>query len=518
MGMVNGTADSAGGAAGGRAAAGESGGASAEPQAYSVTQAMEAAKRGLEQIRLRVVGEVSQVTDAARYKAVYFDVRDKTASMPCIMWRNVYQASGVALAQGMLVEMDGRFSAYPARGQLQFSVSRLALAGEGDLRVQVARIAAKLQAEGLMDPSRKRRIPALPRRIALVTSPHGKAVHDVVRTLRRRYPLAELLFFGVKVEGDDAPAQMSAALAAAAAADPAPDVVLLVRGGGSYEALMPFNDEGLARAVAACPVPVVTGIGHEPDNSLCDMVADLRCSTPSTAAEGATRISADELASKVANARRLLAQALVHRLEAAVHRLDRVASRPIWHDERYVLGDFAQAVDELSMRLSRAIPDALSRDAQRVELARERLSRAIPDAFERDAQRVELLRERLIRAAPELLERDARRLDLDARRMAALLAAFGEGEARELRASREALARTGGTIVESARAKMSLQAARLDALSPLKTLSRGYSITYGEDGRTVVDSVEKAAPGDALRVQLRDGQLACTVDEVRAAS
>ncbi len=465
-------------------------------RACSVTQAMDAAKRGLEQIRLRVIGEVSQVTDAARYKAVYFDVRDEKASMPCIMWRNVYRASGVALAQGMLVEMEGRFSAYPARGSLQFSVSRLALAGEGDLRVQVARIAAKLKAEGLMDPSRKRRIPALPRRIALVTSPHGKAVHDVVRTLRRRYPLAELLFFGVKVEGDDAPAQMSAAIEAVASARPAPDVVLLVRGGGSYEALMPFNDEGLARTVAACPVPVVTGIGHEPDNSICDMVADLRCSTPSTAAEGATRISADELGSKVANAKRLLAQALVHRLEAAAHRLDRVRLRPVWQDERYVLGSFAQSLDELSMRLSRAIPDALARDEQRVELAAGRLVRLAPAVLERDARRLELARQRLMSAGT----------------------ALGKAETRELRSSQEALLRAGPAVVEAARAQVAVHAARLDALSPLKTLSRGYSITYARDGKTIVDSVGKAAPGDAVRVQLRDGQLACTVDEVQKAS
>ena len=515
MDAVNGAAASGADAPAG---AGTSKSASADSQAYSVTQAMEAAKRGLEQIRLRVVGEVSQVTDAARYKAVYFDVRDEKASMPCIMWRNIYRESGVALAQGMLVEMDGRFSAYPARGQLQFSVSRLALAGEGDLRVQVARIAAKLKAEGLMDPSRKRRIPALPRRIALVTSPHGKAVHDVVRTLRRRYPLAELLFFGVKVEGDDAPAQMSAAIEAVASLKPVPDVVLLVRGGGSYEALMPFNDEGLARTVAACPVPVVTGIGHEPDNSICDMVADLRCSTPSTAAEGATRISADELGSKVANAKRLLAQALVHRLEAAAHRLDRVRLRPVWQDERYVLGPFAQSLDELSMRLSRAIPDALARDAQRLELARQRLHRAIPDALARDAQRVELASGRLVRLAPAILERDARRLELARQRLMSAGAALGKAEARELHSSQEALLRAGPAVVEAARTQIAVHAARLDALSPLKTLSRGYSITYAQDGKTVVDSVDKAAPGDAVRVQLRDGQLACTVDEVQKGS
>ncbi len=512
--QVNAAADT-GAQAGAAGQAAEASRAAAEPQSYSVTQAMNAAKRGLEKICLRVVGEVSQVTDAARYKAVYFTVRDDEASMSCIMWRDRYAASGMHVQQGDLVEMDGRFSAYPARGQLQFSVSHLTLAGEGRLRMQVARLAEKLKAEGLVDESRKRRICALPQRIALVTSPHGKAVHDVVRTLRRRYPLAELLFFGAKVEGADAPAQMMSALSAAAAFEPAPDVVLLVRGGGSYEALMPFNDEALARAVAACPVPVATGIGHEQDNSLCDMVADLRCSTPSTAAEGVTRISADELASKVANARKLLAQALEHRLAAAAHRLDRVALRPLWRDSRYVLGDFSQRLDECEMRLSRALPEAHVRDAQRLELLRVRLANAIPDALSDSAARLDAARVRLERAIPETLSRDARALESCGRRLRAHAATFADGPAHGLSRIRDSLAHAGPAAVARAQADMSLQAARLDALSPLKTLSRGYSIAYAHDGTTVVDSVAKTSPGEKMRVQVRDGSIECTVDETR---
>jgi len=166
---------------------------------------------------------------------------------------------------------------------LQFVVRQLEPAGEGRLRMQVAELARRLEAEGLMSPERKRRIPSHPSRIAVVTSPRGKAVHDVLRTLRRRYPLAEVLVAGVAVEGDGAPSEIVEGLRVAAAAQP--DVVLLVRGGGSYEDLMPFNAESVARAVVASPVPVVTGIGHEPDTSIADMVADLRASTPTAAAE-----------------------------------------------------------------------------------------------------------------------------------------------------------------------------------------------------------------------------------------
>ena len=155
---------------------------------------------------------------------------------------------------------------------MQFTVRSLALAGEGNLRLQVAALARKLEAEGLMRPERKRALPRFPQRIAVVTSPRGKAVHDVMRTLRRRYPLAELLVAGVAVEGEGAPAAIVEGLRVAG--ECRPDVVLLVRGGGSYEDLMPFNAEEVARAVVACPVPVVTGIGHEPDTSIADMVAD----------------------------------------------------------------------------------------------------------------------------------------------------------------------------------------------------------------------------------------------------
>ena len=162
---------------------------SEQGSAYTVTQAMNAAKRGLEKIRLTVIGEVSEFNDKPGYKAAYFSVHDDGCSMPCIMWRDRYNASGVVLQAGMLVELTGNFSCYPAKGRLQFSVASMQLAGEGKLRMQVAQLARKLEAEGLMDASRKRRVPALPQRIAVVTSPRGKAVHDVIRTLRRRYPL-----------------------------------------------------------------------------------------------------------------------------------------------------------------------------------------------------------------------------------------------------------------------------------------------------------------------------------------
>ena len=420
---------------------------SEQSSAYTVTQAMNAAKRGLEKIRLTVIGEVSEFNDKPGYKAAYFTVHDDGCSMPCIMWRDRYNASGVVLQAGMLVELTGNFSCYPAKGRLQFSVASMQLAGEGKLRMQVAQLARKLEAEGLMDASRKRRVPALPRRIAVVTSPRGKAVHDVIRTLRRRYPLGELYICGVPVEGADAPARIIQGLKAACEAQPAPDVILLVRGGGSYEDLMPFNDESLARAVAASPIPVVTGIGHEPDNSICDMVSDRRCSTPTAAAE-AIALSTEELSSKLSNAQGALRRSVENYMQVRQTQLERLLDRPLWHDAHYLTGPYLQTLDTMEERLLRAIPDALSADAHTLDL----------------------LKGRLVNLGPRLCE------------------GFGRN--------------------------LALSAAKLDALSPLKTLSRGYSITYAADGHTVIDSVEHVVSGDAIQIQVQDGRLACTVDTV----
>ena len=180
--------------------------------ALSVSSAMALAKTSLEQLVVTMVGEVSEVSDKAGYKAVYFTVKDDRSSLPCMMWMNRYHATGVVLNVGALVELTGRFTLYAAKGRMNFDVFSLRLAGEGNLRMQVAQLAQKLQAEGLMAPERKRPVPKYPESIGLVTSPRGAAVHDVLRTLRRRFPLATIMLAGVPVEGRDAPLHLRHAL------------------------------------------------------------------------------------------------------------------------------------------------------------------------------------------------------------------------------------------------------------------------------------------------------------------
>ena len=383
----------------------------AEDRAFTVTEAMNAAKRALEGVQLRVVGEVSEFNDKPGYKAAYFTICDSGASMPCMMWRDEYRSSGVTLTCGMLVELTGSFSAYVPKGRMQFMVRSLTPEGEGKLRLQVAALARALELEGLMRPERKRSLPALPERIAVVTSPRGKAVHDVIRTLRRRYPLAELLVAGVQVEGADAASEIAGGLRAAAEAKA--QVVLLVRGGGSYEDFMPFNSEVVARAVASMPVPVVTGIGHEPDTSIADMVADLRASTPTAAAE-AVAPSVDEIGSRLGQEARALGRALAHQLQSTTHRVRRCAERPVFSQPRVLLGPALQRLDILEMGLQRAIPARL--------------------------------------------ERDARLIDADKQRLAAL----------------------GARLLERSRAAFGLSAARLDDLSPLAIIARGYALCFAE--------------------------------------
>ncbi|MDO4851370.1 MAG: exodeoxyribonuclease VII large subunit [Actinomycetota bacterium] len=435
---------------------------------FTVTQAMGAVKRRLETISMRVIGEVSELSNKPGYKAVYFTLHDEGAAMPCLMWRNIFDRAGIELRAGLLVEVTGFFTAYVPKGRMNFSVRTLKLAGEGNLRMRVAALARKLESEGLMSSERKRAVPGLPSRIAVVTSPRGKAVHDCLRTLRRRFPLAEVAVCGVAVEGVTAPRELCEGLRVAAASGA--EVILLVRGGGSYEDLMPFNDEGLARMVAACPVPVVTGIGHEPDNTIADMVADLRCSTPTAAAEAVTP-SREEMGEVLSGLSERLASALSHTVERGQARLSRLEAHPLLRD-----------------------PNALlSEHFLRTDLAAGRLARAIPDALVRDSERMQRLQDGLVRSSGRVL-------------------ADALHSHRDLHAR---LVRSTSVVLPRHERQLALAASRLNDLSPLGVLARGYALAFDEAGEHVIDTVSKANPGDHLSVRLHDGELGCEVVTVQ---
>lgn len=343
---------------------------SAPPASLSVSAALSVAKNKLESFTLTILGEVSEVSNKAGYKAVYFTIKDDKASMPCMMWFNRYHETGVELRVGALVQLTGRFTLYAPKGRMNFDVFGLALAGEGTLRLRVAELAKKLQIEGLMSSDRKRSLPLFPEKIGLVTSPRGAAVHDVLRTLRRRYPLGEIVFAGVAVEGDTASQGLIEALQAVQEAKA--EVVLLVRGGGSFEDLMPFNDEALARFIASMQIPVITGIGHEPDTSIADLVADVRASTPTAAAEAASP-SYEDLIQTLISKESTSCTAMMRVVERESVRLNGREARTLFQDPNRLFAVEAQTLDYSEGRLHRAIPLALERDSKQLDRQGDRL-------------------------------------------------------------------------------------------------------------------------------------------------
>jgi len=432
-------------------------------EALSVSAAMALAKGALEAVVVRIVGEVSEVSVKPGYKAAYFTVKDQKASLPCLMWNNRYRSCDVELAVGQLVEVTGRFSLYAAKGRMNFDVFSLELAGEGDLRLKVANIAKKLQAEGLTDPMRKKPLPEFPERIGLVTSPRSAAVHDVLRTLRRRFPLATVLLAGVPVEGAAAAEGIIEGMRCVYRAKP--DVILVVRGGGSFEDLMPFNDEALARAIAACPIPVVTGIGHEVDTTIVDMVSDYRASTPTAAAE-AVSPSPENLEALFGSHASSLKAGMHLVLERGGSRVERIASRPVFADPATLFAAEAQDIDSAHERLNRALPLQLERRRASIDVLRGRLSRALPG------------------------------------QLMTVNASVDAAHAR--------LARVGATMGDRFSWQVGQAAARLDDLSPVSILARGYAVTRNEEG-AIVRHVAEAPVGSHVSVTLSDGALDCAV-------
>lgn len=371
--------------------------------------------------RVLVTGEISNL-HLARSGHAYFTLKDEDGQIRAALFRGAATRLRFALEEGLEVVVEAEVSIYAARGDLQLIVRGVEPRGVGALQLAFEQLRRRLEAEGLFDPARKRAIPVHPRRIGVVTSPSGAALRDVLEVTGQRFPGIPILIAPCLVQGDAAPAEIVAALGRIARFDDV-DVVLLVRGGGSLEDLQAFNHESVARAIAATPIPVVAGVGHETDVTIADLVADARAPTPSAAAMLATP-DREALARVVERDRRRLVGLVAGRLERARARL-------------------AHAFEALAARSPSA----------RVERARSREARA------RAAIETAILRQ---------LEQARRR--------------FGEG------------------------------AARLEALSPLGVLARGYALVRrSADGR-IVRSTRDVAPADVLDVRLAEGRLTARVE------
>jgi exodeoxyribonuclease VII large subunit len=304
---------------------------------------------------LWVAGEVSNLSRPASGH-LYFTLKDAGASLRCVMWRaEVLQLLEIP-REGEALEVYGHIGVYEAGGQLQLYADTLRPAGEGRLYREFLQLKSRLEKEGMFDPARKRPLPAWPARIGVVTSPSAAALRDVVHVLQRRFPVAEVVLAPTPVQGEDAPRGIVAALRALPWAHP--DVVLLVRGGGSLEDLAAFNDESVARAIAASAVPVVTGVGHETDFTIADFVSDRRAPTPSAAAEIATP-DRGELLEGIRSARRAMGSLMNRRFAERKADVDRMRVALLRLSPRSLVAGVRQRLDELQGRSLRALRSQL---------------------------------------------------------------------------------------------------------------------------------------------------------------
>jgi exodeoxyribonuclease VII large subunit len=397
---------------------------------------------------------------------LYFVLKDERAQVRCAMFKPKSSWLKFIPREGVHVLARGRLTLYEARGEYQLVLDHMEEAGEGALRRAFEETKAKLAAEGLFDSERKRPLPHFARRIGVITSPSGAAVRDVLSVLARRFPLVEAEVLPVQVQGAAAAPQIVRMLQRAAASGRY-DVILLTRGGGSLEDLWSFNDERLARAIAASPVPVVSAVGHETDFSLSDFAADLRAPTPSVAAELLVP-SRDDLMRRLRALDARLRNLQMQRVRAAMQRADRAALRLNALRPRARLDALCRRQADALRRLAAAWQRRLERERARVRHADAVLRAAHPQ------RRIARLRERLAAVSSRPQAAIVRRLGNETLRL--------RGIARSL-----------------------------ETVSPLATVARGYTILRHPDGR-VVRSVLDAAPGDRLEARLVDGTLPLKVD------
>ncbi len=396
----------------------------------------------------------------------YFSLKDGTAQVRCAMWRQRNSAVRFRPKEGMLLLARARVGLYEPRGEYQLIVEHLEEAGEGALKREFEKLKARLAAEGLFDAERKRPLPAVPRRIGIVTSPTGAAVHDILRVLRARFPAAGVVIYPTAVQGAAAVPEIVRAIETASRRAEV-DVLLVARGGGSLEDLWCFNDERVARAIAASRIPTVSGVGHEVDVTIADFVADVRAPTPSAAALAAVPDKSAWLESLAL---------LESRLGGAMGRFLRA--------QHLFFG-------ALTQRLQISHPGArLAQHAQRLDDLEQRMRLALRSTVLHQRQRLESLNTRLWRENPR------HRLEVLCAHAAQL---------------RQRLTATFGAQLGALDQGLALAARTLDAVSPLATLARGFAVvSRAEDGALLRDAAD-APPGTEIETRLARGRLRARV-------
>lgn len=325
-----------------------------------------------------VTGEISNLSRPASGH-IYFTLKDKNASLKCVMWKTDAARTRPVLQEGAAVEVHGRIAVYEPQGQYQLVANLIQAKGEGALFQEFLRLKSMLEAEGLFDPERKREIPVFPQTIGIVTSATGAALRDMLNTIRRRQPLTRVILAPSAVQGVDAPPALVNALASLDQHNP--DVILLARGGGSIEDLWAFNDERVVRAVVASRAPVISGVGHETDFTLCDFAADLRAPTPTAAAELATQTTLDDLRFDLSSYQSRLTDLTSSLL--ADHRalISSLMSRLRYVSPERRIQSEIQSLDELSRRTTAALAHRIQLQSARVDGMWKRLQALNPEGI-----------------------------------------------------------------------------------------------------------------------------------------
>ncbi len=421
---------------------------------------------------LWIEGEISNCRPAPSGH-IYFTLKDGEAQLPVVLFRRQASLLRFQPADGLTVLVRGRVSIYESRGQLQLIAETMEPRGSGMLQLAFEQLKARLLAEGLFDVTRKRPLPSFPKCIGIVTSPAGAVIRDIVTIVRRRHARLNLLVYPATMQGASSPDSVVAGIRWFNAKPSLVDLIILARGGGSLEDLAGFNDEGLARAIAASELPIVSAIGHETDFTISDFVADLRAATPSAAAELVTAAQ-QHVENRIAT------------LAASVQRSGR------FHLMRARQSYTRLSAESALIRLR----DAVNRRDQRLDELRLRLDASMHRRLRMRARRVALLVDRL-------------RLQGSAARIATIR--------RRLQTADQRLQRTTTQIVNGCQMRLNRASTGLEALSPIAVLSRGYALVYAADGK-LLRSAAGTAAGETIRARLSHGALEAEVTQIDLAN
>ena len=414
-----------------------------------------------------VEGEISNLMRSAAGH-VYFSLKDESASVRCAMFRMQNQSLDFELRDGMQILARAKVGLYKQRGEFQLIVEYAEESGEGLLRQRFELLKQTLQKEGLFDELHKKPLPKMPKTIGLVTSPKGAAVQDIIKTIKRRYPIVRVIVYPTLVQGNEATKKIASAIDIANQRDEC-DVIIIARGGGSLEDLWCFNEELVARSIFHSKIPIISGIGHETDFTITDLVADLRAATPTAAAEIALPTTSE----------------IVDRLNRYIFDITQLID--------YKVNHFRHQLKSASLRMQASHPQSkLQFNMQKLDLINEKMQK-LPMMQVSDLKNIFKISFSKLLASNPKINIEAERQNLEMKNMALSNAIIG--------------------LIESKRNHFSVMTAQLEGASPLQSLSRGYALVTNEDGRNI-KSVKKIKTGASVKTKLSDGSFVSRVEKI----